>query len=199
MVGAQRDEAPDHIRYLADVARSGAKRQVVGMSRILLTGFEPFAEWPVNSSWEAVRHLAARRGDLVARLLPVDHERAAEAVSAVIGDLRPGIVLLTGLADDPVPRLERLGRAGPLATPDKPSRRPGRWPWTAAMDGVAARGLPVRLSDDAGGYVCDTTYWAALGTEAPLVAFLHLPPPGPTWTPERGARLIEVVLLAASG
>jgi pyroglutamyl-peptidase len=117
----------------------------------------------------------------------------------LIDDLRPGIVLLTGLADDPVPRLERSGRAGPLAVPDKPSRRPGRWPWTAALDRVAGQGLPVRHSDDAGGYVCDTTYWAALGTEVPLVAFLHLPPPGPIWTPERGARVVEAVLAAAAG
>jgi pyrrolidone-carboxylate peptidase len=169
------------------------------MSTILLTGFEPFAEWPVNSSWEAVRHLAARRGDLTAKRLPVDHERAAGAVRAVIGDLRPSIVLLTGLADDPVPRLERMGRAGPLATSGLPPERPGRWPWTAALDGLAGQGLPVRLSDDAGGYVCDTTYWAALGTEVPLVAFLHLPPPGPIWTPERGARVVEAVLAAAAG
>jgi hypothetical protein len=62
---------------------------------------------------------------------------------------------------------------------------------------VAALGLAMRLSDDAGGYVCDTTYWAALGTEAPQVAFLHLPPPGPVWTPARGARLVEAVLAAA--
>jgi hypothetical protein len=54
----------------------------------------------------------------------------------------------------------------------------------------------MRLSDDAGGYVCDTTYWAALGTDVPRVAFLHLPPPGPVWTPERGAWVVESVLAA---
>ena len=167
------------------------------MSAILLTGFEPFRQWPVNSSWEAVRHLAERRGDLSTERLPVDHELAAAAVRALIDRARPEIVLLTGLADDPVPRLERLGRSGPLPVDGGPTERHGRWPWAAARDRVAANGLPLRLSDDAGGYVCDTTYWAALGTEVPLVAFLHLPPPGPDWTPERGARVVEAVLEAA--
>jgi pyrrolidone-carboxylate peptidase len=169
------------------------------MSAILLTGFEPFRQWPVNSSWEAVSHLAQQRGDLVAERLPVDHELAAAAIRALIGDLRPRIVLLTGLADDPVPRLERLGRAGPLSAAENPPERHGRWPWQAACDRVAARGLPMQLSEDAGGYVCDTTYWAALGSEAPQVAFLHLPPSGPDWTPERGARVVEAVLSAAAG
>ena len=57
----------------------------------------------------------------------------------------------------------------------------------------------MRFSGDAGGYVCDTTYWAALGTGVPLVAFLHLPPPGPVWTPARGARVVAAVLAAAAG
>ena len=169
------------------------------MPQILLTGFEPFRQWPVNSSWEAVRHLAEQRDDLRAERLPVDHALAAAAVRALIDDLGPRIVLLTGLADDPVPRLERLGRAAPLPVDGGPPERPGRWPWAAARDVVAATGLAMRFSDDAGGFVCDTTYWAALETEVPQVAFLHLPPPGPDWTPERGARVVEAVLEAARG
>ena len=106
-------------------------RQAGQMSAILLTGFEPFRQWPVNSSWEAVRHLVERRSDLTARRLPVDHELAAAAIRALIANLRPEIVLLTGLADDPVPRLERVGRAVPLSAeggpPDgEPSQMHGR-------------------------------------------------------------------------
>ena len=169
------------------------------MAAILLTGFEPFAEWPVNSSWEAVRTLAEKQRGVVAQRLPVDHELAAAVVRALIDDLKPEIVLLTGLASGPVPRLERLGRAGPLSPHGGPPVRRGRWPWAAARRAVTARGLAMRFSGDAGGYVCDTTYWAALGTGVPLVAFLHLPPPGPVWTPARGARVVAAVLAAAAG
>ena len=169
------------------------------MSKILLTGFEPFRHWPVNSSWEAVRHLAGRRSDLSAQCLPVDHEHAAVAVRGLIERMRPEIVLLTGLADDPEPRLEQIGRPGPLADHGEPEVRLGRWPWEAALQRAAERMLPIRLSSDAGGYVCDTTYWAALGMDAPMVVFLHLPPPGPVWTPERSAQVVEAVLDATLG
>jgi pyroglutamyl-peptidase len=164
------------------------------MTAILLTGFEPFRDWAVNSSWEAVAHLATRRRGLRVARLPVDHGRAAAGIAELIGVLRPEAVLLTGLASDPVPRLELYGRAWPLAPHGGPVVRRGRWPFAAAHTAVRARGLPVRLSGDAGSYVCDTTYWAALGTGAPLVGFLHLPPVSPVWTPARAARVVEAVL-----
>jgi pyrrolidone-carboxylate peptidase len=167
------------------------------MPRILVTGFEPFGRWSVNSSWEAVRHLAGRHRGVRAECLPVEHFAAAEAIRELVARGAPQVVLLTGLAADPVPRLERLGRPGPLACAGGPPVRRGRWPWRAAHARIAARGLPLRLSADAGGYVCDSTYWAALGTSAPLVAFLHLPPVGPTWTPARSALAIEAALEAA--
>lgn len=169
------------------------------MTRILATGFEPFGAWEVNSSWEAVRWLAARHRGIEAVRLPVDHERAAAAIREAIRAFSPEIVLLTGLAADAAPRLERIGRAGPLAVAGGPPVRRGRWPWAAARAGVASRGVPLRLSADAGGYVCDTTYWAALGTSAPLVAFLHLPPVGAVWTPARAAAVAGAVLAAAQG
>ncbi len=167
------------------------------MTRILLTGFEPFRDWPVNSSWQAVSRLAGRRRGIEARLLPVDHESAASCILDQIDRLAPEVLLLTGLASDPVPRLERVGRAGPLSPHGGPGLRRGRWPWAGAHAEARARGLPMRASFDAGRYVCDTTYWAALGTGVPRVAFLHLPPPGPVWSDRRAARAVEAVLVAA--
>jgi pyrrolidone-carboxylate peptidase len=58
--------------------------------------------------------------------------------------------------------------------------------------------VPARVSRDAGGYVCDTTYWAALGEGPARVAFLHLPPPGPVWTPARAARGLAAMLAPAA-
>ncbi len=165
------------------------------MERILLTGFGPFDRWAVNSSWEAVRRVAGR--GIEAAWLPVDHAGAAERVEALVRELAPEAVLLCGLTPGPEPRLERVGRPGPLAAAGAASLRHGRWPWGAAHDRAAARALPLGRSTDAGGYVCDSTYWAALGTGAPLVAFLHLPPVGGAWTPARLAAAAEAVLGAA--
>ena len=165
------------------------------MGGILLTGFEPFCNWAVNSSWEAARLLADQSG-LPAVLLPVEHARAAETVRDLARTLRPEVMLLTGLANDTVPRLERIGRCGPLSPHGGPILRAGRWPFAATHDMAGARGLPLRASRNAGNYVCDTTYWAALGTTVPIVAFLHLPPLGSVWTARRLARVVEVVLRA---
>lgn len=169
------------------------------MSAILLTGFEPFRHWAVNSSWEAVSHLAARRRGLAAARLPVDHRRAAEQLHRLVAGLRPRVLLMTGLADCPVPRLELIGRAGPLSPHGGPVARRGRWPFATALEAARARGLLMRMSGDAGGYVCDTSYWAALGTRVPMVTFLHLPPLGPVWTARRSARAVETVLFTVLG
>lgn len=168
------------------------------MAAILLTGFEPFRHWDINSSWEAVSLVAQCRRDALAVRLPVDHGRAAAGIRELVAALRPEVLLLTGLTSGPVPRLELCGRAGPLAPHGGPVVRRGRWPFATAHAAVRARGLPIRLSGDAGAYVCDTTYWAALGTTAPLVGFLHLPPVGPVWTPRRAARVVEAVLRAGA-
>ena len=169
------------------------------MTRILVTGFEPFGPWAVNSSWAAVSLLAGRRRGVEAARLPVDHGGAAGAIRDLVRRHAPGVVLLTGLTPDPVPRLERLGRAGPLAAGGGLCVRRGRWPFSRARARAESRGVPLRLSVDAGGFVCDTTYWAALGTGAPRVAFLHLPPTGGAWTPGRLATVVEAVLGAALG
>jgi pyroglutamyl-peptidase len=166
------------------------------MARILVTGFEPFARWVVNSSWEAARTLAAGRRDVRALCLPVDHAGAAREIREALAREGPEAVLLAGLAPDPVLRLETVARPGPLA-PHGGGVRLGRWRWGEATRAMAAAGLPARLSAAAGGYVCDTTYWAALGEGAVAVAFLHLPPPGPVWTPARGARAMAACLAGA--
>ncbi|MCL5776786.1 hypothetical protein M1105_07275 [Limibaculum sp. FT325] len=166
------------------------------MAEILVTGFEPFRHWTRNSSWEGARLLSANLRDTVAECLPVDHAAAASALAAAVAREGPRVLLMAGLASDPVLRLEMLARPGPLAPWSAETRR-GRWDWAAALSTMRGAGLAVRVSRDAGGYVCDTTYWAALGEAVPRVAFLHVPPPGPVWTPERVARAMAGMLAGA--
>jgi pyroglutamyl-peptidase len=171
----------------------------------LLTGFEPFRQWRVNSSGEAVRLLAAR-GVAPARILPVDHEAAAAALGAALAETRPDILLLTGLADAPAPRLELVARR-PEHLGGGEAARAGLWPWAAALDALRAAETPARLSRDAGRYVCETSYWAALGDAFAgagprMVAFLHVPPLSEAWSAERVAAAVAACLgagLAASG
>ncbi|MEM7507947.1 MAG: hypothetical protein AAF415_14510 [Pseudomonadota bacterium] len=161
------------------------------MAPILLTGFDPFGRWTVNSSWQAVQAIC--RADIVKACLPVDHDKAAARVTHLIAELRPRAVLLTGLASTPALRLETLARRGVLDR-SGPNLRRGRWDFAAARRRIAAQGLPARLSSHAGAYVCDTTYWAALGSPAAFVAFLHVPPLGPSWRAGRIANGISAML-----
>ena len=65
--------------------------------------------------------------------------------------------------------------------------------WNQAKLADRYRGKTWELLHDRSTYLAG----AALGTGVPLVAFLHLPPPGPVWTPARGARVVAAVLAAA--
>ncbi len=155
------------------------------MAEVVVTGFEPFGEWQVNSSGEAVRLL----GGVSAHVLPVHHALAAEALRGIVARERPRVLLMSGLASGTSLRLETVARGRGV--------RRGRWPFARAQRMLAARGLPCRMSRNAGRYVCESSYFAALGTGVPLVAFLHVPPLGPVWTAERIASAMTVVLEAA--
>lgn len=167
--------------------------------RALLTGFGPFRSWTVNASGEAVRRVVADwsgAAALEALVLPVDHDAGPEALAAAVARIRPEVLLMAGLADEPRLRLEILARrpanrdAGPLALR-------GLWPWAQALDAMRAVG-PSRLSEDPGRYVCETVYWNALAADAaPRIAFLHVPPLGPDWPVERVARGVAACLSAA--
>ena len=150
---------------------------------VLLTGFEPFREFQINSSWEAVSRAAAELGDCVhAVRLPVDYSLAQECLYEVLQERRPEICLLTGLAAGTELRMEQCARKpSQLDSVEGPERLDGAWSWEESGVVLDPLGLPVRLSDDAGAYVCESTYWALLAFRAlhgwpAAAAFLHVPP-----------------------
>lgn len=164
--------------------------------RALVTGFEPFRQWRVNSSGEGARRLAAE-GAAAARVLPVDHEAAEAALVGALAVSRPDILLLTGLADRPAPQLELYARR-PAHHAEGPARLTGLWPWAAALGAMRAAGVAAELSRDAGRYVCETSYWSALAVGGPrLIAFLHVPPLSEAWPEARVAAAMRVCLAAA--
>lgn len=150
---------------------------------ILLTGFEPFGRHRTNSSWEAVRIAGAALGPAAhVACLPVHHHHARERLLSLLHELQPPICLLTGLATGSAVRIERQAR--------KPSefdglsgttRMSGHWPWREMHRAVRRVFSPVRFSDDAGGYVCESTYWSLLAHRSDCgvpgdAAFVHFPP-----------------------
>ncbi|MEO1698237.1 MAG: hypothetical protein AAFU73_13140 [Planctomycetota bacterium] len=172
---------------------------------VLLTGFEPFLDVTLNPSGEVARALdgaelgAAGTGSTVTgRVLPVTFAGAPGALDAALDAVGapPALVLCLGVHRGPSFRLETRagarfesdqadndGMRGAGLELDGPEWRtspfdvPGRCAAALAEAGAAE----VTVSDDAGGYLCERVYRAALdrADERGFPAlFLHVPPVG---------------------
>jgi pyroglutamyl-peptidase len=167
--------------------------------RVVLAGFGPFPGAPVNPSGVLAKALAHRRRPALAGL---DRTASVFATSYAAVDRglpklfaeKPDIVLLFGLAGR---RREicietRARNAVSVLFPDANKHRPshnviklggptaltGHAPFAQLVGAVRARKVPVRLSRDAGRYLCNYIYWRALERAPggqPLVQFVHIP------------------------
>jgi pyroglutamyl-peptidase len=166
---------------------------------ILVTGFEPFGGETINASWEAAQKLEGwRHGDTVAvaRLLPCAYDASVKKLISAIETLRPNALLMAGqAARRGVVCVERFAHNLDDATrPDNDgvlrrglriSRGAPDWLEAAASVRTIARaikeaGIPARMSRNAGAFVCNHLYFAALqylgDKKSPIPAvFVHLP------------------------
>lgn len=167
-------------------------------ARVLLTGFAPFAGEPVNPSWELVRELA-QDADHVPGLrcacerLPVAHAELRPALDAALARHAPAAVIAVGQASGrpeiclegvAVNRLaygdlvDNAGLSGvdqPLH-PGGPERLEASLPAARLSDVLARSGHPVRLSQDAGTFLCNALLYELLLTRPELPAlFVHVP------------------------
>ncbi len=175
---------------------------------VLLTGFEPFENEPVNPSWEAVRALdGARIGDavIVARQLPCVFGRAIDAIDALVASLQPDVVIAVGQAGGRTElSIERVAinvddariadNAGaqpidnPIAT-DGPAAYFASLPIKAIVRDLRAAGVPAMVSQTAGTFVCNHVFYGLMHTLAQRGAtgtrggFIHIP-----YLPEQAAR-----------
>ncbi len=170
-------------------------------SRVLVTAFEPFNGATRNTSWETVRilalHFAEVCGPLSLMRLPVTWDSAAPILINGMQRLQPALVVMTGQgADDSTPCFERYAHNRCLDRPDNHGQPPPASVvlagapdrYAAPLDVVAlhtavagAVDVPLALSEDAGGYICNYVsyhcYHALAQQPHPLPAlFVHLPP-----------------------
>lgn len=172
---------------------------------MLVTGFEPFGGAATNPSQEVVEYLQVKAAapDWQLAVLPVSFAKAAAKIRELIATSKPDIVLMLGLAGEATKyRLE--SQAVNLAAariPDNDGNQPngvpviisesveqirlGSWPVAKLFECLSRAGHDVELSADAGRYVCNATYYAALqqagsvaecgGEYQPKIGFLHIP------------------------
>lgn len=171
------------------------------LPRVLVTAFEPFNGAIRNASWEAVRlltaHFAETCGPLALMRLPVTWDSAAPILVNGIQRLQPALVVMTGQgADDQPACFERYAHNRCSDRPDNhghppPSSvvvagAPDRYaaPVDVAALHTAVAGavdVPLTLSEDTGGYICNYVsyhcyHYLAKQQAAPPALFVHLPP-----------------------
>ncbi len=178
----------------------------MGHMKILLTGFEPFGGECINPSWEAVEQLLPPAGTELVRLrLPVVFREAGELLAIALAAEKPDLVLCVGQAagrDAITP--ERLGvNLVDASIPDnagfQPKEEPvipgaptacfARLPVKALAEAIRASGVPARVSNSAGLFVCNALLYRLLheietGYPQMRGGFVHVP-----CLPEQAERL----------
>lgn len=168
------------------------------MRNVLLTGFAPFDGAVGNPSWDAARVLdgediAGHR--IAARRLPVEFGVARDALRQAIRELRPALVLCTGLAfGRSAISLERVAiNVDDARIPDNAGRQPvdvpvvrrgpaayfSTLPIKAMYAAIGKAGIPVEVSQSAGTYVCNHVFYGlmhALRGRRIRAGFVHVPP-----------------------
>ncbi|XP_032324758.1 pyroglutamyl-peptidase 1-like protein [Camelus ferus] len=166
-------------------------------SCVVVTGFGPFRQHLVNSSWEAVKELSklGLRSDLGVELrilqLPVDYREVKKRVIRIWEDLQPQLAVHVGV--DPAAKaifLEQCGKNRGYRDADIRGFRPEHG--LCLLDGpeviasgvsmkavsrrARVKGVEVAFSRDAGRYVCDYTYYLSLHHGNGCAALIHIPP-----------------------
>ena len=165
--------------------------------KILLTGFEPFGGETVNPSWEAVERLRAPEGTELQKLrLPTAFRAAGERLRVELARERPDLTLCVGqAAGREAITPERLGvNLMDAAIPDnagfQPSEEPvipgapaayfARLPVKELAAAILAEGIPARVSNSAGLFVCNALFFRLLHEQETCYpnmrgGFLHVP------------------------
>lgn len=193
------------------------------MKHLLITGFDPFGGETVNPSWEAVRRLPDAVGQyrLTKLQIPTVFSAAADTVLATAKADKPDVILCIGQAggrDAVTPERIAVNMASasipdnagnqPVETPILPGGPDGIFatvPVAAMARAISEAGLPGKISNTAGTFVCNDTlyrllaHFAGTGTRVGFIHVPHLPTQAKTGGPSMELDAIIAALTAAIG
>ncbi|KAM4605729.1 pyroglutamyl-peptidase 1-like isoform 1-T1 [Polymixia lowei] len=183
--------------------------------KVIVTGFEPFGEHMVNSSWVAVQELE-RLGlgeavDLHVCEVPVEYQAVQSLLPSLWKQHQPQLVVhvgVSGLATTVT--LEQCGHNRGYRRPDNCSFCPASQCCMESgpdclhsvldMNMICKRtndsglGVAVSVSKDAGRYLCDYTYYTSLYLGQGHSAFIHVPPLGNPYSSQDLGRALQVIV-----
>ena len=167
------------------------------MKEVLLTGFGAYAEEADNPSGAIARRLDGWQEDGVrirGVLLPVDSVRMAEMLAEAIETVRPDVVLVTGVTpgraavaveriainmqDFPIPDVKGVDPIDEAVVAGGPSAYFSTLPIKAILAEWRSRHIPAYVSNSAGTYVCNQTFYLARhlteGSQV-IAGLVHIP------------------------
>ncbi|WP_103105086.1 pyroglutamyl-peptidase I [Brevibacillus reuszeri] len=177
------------------------------MTKVLVTGFDPFGGEPINPAWESVKELAKIESDqykVEVRQIPTVFNKSIEHLYAAIEETKPDIVLCIGQAggrgDLSIERVainvndarisDNEGNQ-PIDTPIVEHGPAAYWstlPIKSMVHELQQQGIPASISQTAGTYVCNHVFYGLMHYVAENKAairggFIHIP-----YLPEQAAR-----------
>jgi pyroglutamyl-peptidase len=209
-----------------DAGRTAAPRPLTA----LVTGFEPYRGADRNPSGEIARALDGEDMDglrVVGRVFGVSAESTPAALRRAIDEIAPDVVLMLGVwpgrgalaaervavnvLDFPFPDNDGAQPVDVPVQADGPAALFSTVPVRAIADSWREHGIPGAVSNTAGAYLCNQSFYTALlhtAASAVPVGFVHIPtipseaarhdPPHPSMSIETLLEGVRVALLTVA-
>ena len=162
------------------------------MTKVLLTGFEPFGTATSNPSGEIVKQVSG--DNIVTAILPVTYAQSAERLLELIAEHNPDVVICLGQAEgrtqitpekvainlDDAHLSDNAGvqRSDIKILDDGPDAYFTTLPIKEMVDAAKAAGVPASVSFSAGAFLCNHIFYVAqnkfAGTKV-RSGFVHVP------------------------
>ncbi|CAN2169760.1 Pcp Pyrrolidone-carboxylate peptidase (N-terminal pyroglutamyl peptidase) [Candidatus Nanopelagicaceae bacterium] len=162
------------------------------MTKVLLTGFEPFGKASSNPSGEIVKQISGE--NIVTAILPVAYAQSAERLLALIAEHNPDVVICLGQAegrkeitpervainldDARLADNEGVLRNDVKILEDGPDAYFSTLPLKQIVDAIKAAGVPASVSLSAGAFLCNHVFYVSqnkfAGTKV-RSGFVHVP------------------------
>ena len=168
------------------------------MKTLLLTGFEPFLEFPINPTMQIAENLDGKvinQHSIIGRVLPVDFQKAGEQLVKLLEETNPDTVLSLGLAvgrtaitperiaincNDGERDNHHYKPKGETIIKDGPDGLFSTLPIQKLKETLNSSGFPSHISNTAGTYLCNHVMYQLLyfyhkkHKQVPA-GFIHIP------------------------
>ncbi|MBW7452903.1 pyroglutamyl-peptidase I [Paenibacillus sepulcri] len=169
------------------------------MSRVLLTGFDPFGGEAINPAWEAVSHFHLKMYEgfeVEVRQIPTVFKKSIYALRQMLLDVKPDVVICIGQAggrsdiavervainidDARIPDNEGNQPIDEQIVVDGPAAYWSSLPVKAIAAHIRQAGIPASVSQSAGTFVCNHLFYGLqhmIATEFANIrgGFIHIP------------------------